>query len=63
MTSHSKLSMMFADVINNSYIHTTDYLKEKIKICHFEKYSVKVQSEDLENRTVNCAEYTGVRGH
>jgi hypothetical protein len=41
--SHCSPNLIFADVLNNSYMHTI-YLK-KIKIPHFEK--LKVKFEDL----------------
>jgi hypothetical protein len=43
-------NLIFADVSNNSYMHTI-YLK-KIKIPHYEKYKVKVKCEDLGYITV-----------
>jgi hypothetical protein len=39
--SHCSPNLIFADVLNNSYMHTI-YFK-KIKILHFEKYKIKGQ--------------------
>jgi hypothetical protein len=51
--------LIFADVLNNSYMHTIYF--SKIKIPHFEKYKVKGQIYKLWIH--NCAEYIGVIGH
>jgi hypothetical protein len=52
--------LIFADVLDNSYMNTTHFLK-KIKIPHFEKFKVKGQIwRSLQH---NCAEYIGVIGH
>jgi hypothetical protein len=47
--SHCSPNFIFADVLNNSYMHTIYFFK-KTKIPRFEKYKVKV--EGLENITV-----------
>jgi hypothetical protein len=48
--SQCSLNLIFADVLNNSYMYTT-YLK-KITVLHFEKYKGKVKFEELENIAV-----------
>jgi hypothetical protein len=55
--SHCSPNFIFADVLNNSYMHTI-YFFNKIKIL--ENTRSKVNFEDLEN---NCAECTDVIGH
>jgi hypothetical protein len=40
--------LIFADVLNNSYMHTI-YLKKKLKYCILRNTRSKVKFEDLEN--------------
>jgi hypothetical protein len=47
--SHCRPNLIFADVLNNSYMRTI-YLKNEIQ--NFEKFKVKATFEDLENVTV-----------
>jgi hypothetical protein len=53
--SHCSPNLIFADVLNNSYMHTI------WKIPHFEKYEVKGQI--WRPWIHNCPEYIGVIGH
>jgi hypothetical protein len=55
---HCSPNLIFADVLNNSFMHTTFFFKLNYRISRNTRSKVKF--EDLENRT---AEYIGVIGH
>jgi hypothetical protein len=54
-------NLIFADVLNNSYMHKIYIFKKWKKIPHCEKYKVKGQI--WRPWMHNCAEYIGVIGH
>jgi hypothetical protein len=58
--THCSPNLIFAGVLNNSYMYTIYFFK-KIKKQHFEKYKVKGQIWRLWIHT--CAEYISATGH
>jgi hypothetical protein len=59
--SHCSPNLIFAGVLNNSYMYTIYIFSRKIKILHFEKY--KVKGLILRPCKKRCAEYIGFVGH
>jgi hypothetical protein len=58
--SHCSTNLIFANVLNNSYMHRI-YFSKKLKYRILRNTTSKIEFEDLEKN--NCAEYIGVIGH